>query len=121
MKAVQFSGVITSIRSKVDKSLGLSISTPELSVNEKAEFMSYQGVNSEFFLKPLDEVPDEEMVVSADLDGKTPSQRLRAVDYVLWTKMKEAGEYVPENFQEFYNKDLESLIEKRKERIEEYE
>ena len=45
MKTIQTQAVITSIRSKVDKSLGLSIETPELSTEEKVAFMNLQGLN----------------------------------------------------------------------------
>ena len=45
MKAIKTSVIITGVRSKVDRSLGITLSTPELSTEERSEFMNLQGVN----------------------------------------------------------------------------
>ena len=55
MKTIQVDAIITGIRSKVDRSLGLSVSTPELSTNEKALFMELQGINTRMTIEPLDD------------------------------------------------------------------
>ena len=45
MKTIQTHAIITGVRSKVDRSLGLTIATPELTTNERSLFMEYQGIN----------------------------------------------------------------------------
>jgi len=121
MKTIGFNGVITTISSRSDKSLRLSVVTPELSAKERATFMEYQNINSDFHIKPLDEVAEGEDTVKAKRGEKTASQRLRNVVYALWASKNEAGEYTDEEFQVYYNKTMESFINKVKERLEEYD
>jgi len=97
MKTLQLTAIITGIRSKVDRSLGLSIATPELSSEEKTAFLDIQGMNVELTIKPVDE---ESTVMSIDgqFDGKRPSERLRGSIYVLWKKKHQGKWTDPEAF-----------------------
>ena len=114
MTRAKFNGVITSISSRKDKSLRLSVGTPELSNEERALFMEYQGINSDFTIEPLDEVVSEEdMIIDAVEGTKTPSQRLRAVLYVLWNQKGSEG-----LFSDFYMRSMEKFIEHIKSKLE---
>lgn len=93
MKSISLKAVITGIRAKVDRSLGLTISTPELATKEKAMFMELQGVNCEMTVKPL-EGKAENVVIEKDVNQKSQSQRIKNILYLLW-KQK------PEGFEEF--------------------
>lgn len=114
MKAVELNAIITGIRSKVDRSLGLSISTPELSTNEKALFMEMQGLNVRLTVEPVDEPVDSKEVIDTDLDTKTPSQRLRSVLFVLYKQID------PEQkrFDEFYREYMEKIIDSIKSKLD---
>lgn len=114
MKTIKFNGVITSISSRADRSLRLSVVTPELADEERAMFMTYQNINSDFLVEPLDDVADEQIMhVESVLDGKKPSQRLRAVLFVLWKQKGEKG-----SFEEFYKLAMEAAINKVKDQLE---
>lgn len=107
MKEIKTSAVITGIRSKVDRSLGLSVATPELSSEEKTAFLDLQGMNVMLTIKPMDE-ESEEMNVEEKMEGKKPSERLRSVIFVLWnSKYKEKYP----DFDVYYRMMMEKFIE----------
>lgn len=82
--------------------------------------MRLQNEVLECFIKPLDmQVPD--IKVKADKDEKSLSKRLTGVLYALYMRRKEAGDFVPEYFDEYRREIMESLITKYKEKLEEYE
>ncbi len=112
MKTIQTQAIISGVRSRVDRSLGVSFSTPELSAPEKALFMELQGINCEFLIKPLDERTEVEKI-DREVETKTPSMRLRAVIFILW---KQEGE--PGDFQQFYKDTMEKFINHVKGKLE---
>ena len=114
MKTLQCDAIITGIRAKVDHSLGLSISTPELSSSEKALFMEMQGINTRMTIEPLDEKAEGIEKINKEINTKTQSQRLRAVIFIYW---KQLGE--KETFEEFYRITTEKLITFIKSKLEE--
>lgn len=113
MKAIQTQAVISSIRSKVDKSLGLTVHTPELSVTERAMFMDLQGLNVDLLIQP--EKADESGVekIDGEIRTKTQSQRLRGVLYILWQQNGSEGE-----FEDFYRTQTEKIIEHFKNKLD---
>jgi hypothetical protein len=106
MKAIEVNAVITGIRSKVDGSLGISMGTPELSPEEKAEFMRLQGVNLIVLFNPLDEKDAPRYKIDRAVETKTPSERLRGVLYVMWEQSGMKGD-----FNEFYRSQMEKFID----------
>lgn len=108
MKNIQTPAVITSIRSKVDKSLGLSIETPELSNAEKVEFMNLQGINISLTITPTDTNEQETIEVTSEAEPKSRSQKLRSVLYVLY--QQNYKEKYP-TFTDFYNSKMDIWIE----------
>lgn len=114
MKSIQVQATITGIRAKVDRSLGLSISTPELSTNEKALFMELQGLNLDLVITPREELNVETEKIDKELETKSSSQRLRAVLFIYW---KQLGE--KETFEEFYRLHMNKLIDFIKGKLDE--
>lgn len=106
MKSIQTQAVITGIRSRVDRSLGLSVSTPELSTQEKALFMELQGLNVDLTITPIEEQNVETEKIDRELETKSSSQRLRAVLFVYWKQQGEQG-----TFEDFYRLHMEKLID----------
>jgi len=106
MKAIETQGIITGVRSKVDGSLGLSMSTPELTSEEKAAVMDLQGQNLVCTFVPLDEKNAPKMKVDKEIETKTPSNRLRNVLYVLWEQEGGKGD-----FDDFYKRQMEKVID----------
>lgn len=113
MKTLELNAVITGIRAKVDGSLGVTIGTPELTPEEKAEVMRLQGVNTLMIIRPLDEPNAPKYKINKELEQKTPSQRLRNVLYVLWEQSGDRRE-----FNEYYRVGMEKIINSVKERLE---
>ena len=113
-KAIQTSAVITSINSKVDKSLSLRIATPELSSIEKTVFLDLQGINVSLLIVPED--GGEMVEVEEKIEGKSHSQRLRGALFVFW-KRKYQESYP--DFEVFYRTRMDRFIENVKEVIPE--
>lgn len=115
MKQITTRAIITSLSAKVDGSLGLRMTTPELTNEEKTEFFNLQNKNILVSIALEDEKPEDSITVNADMGGKTPSQRLRAVMYVYWKQNKQES---IKTFQEFYDRAYEKLIDQYKEMID---
>ena len=118
MKALSCDVILMGASTRADGSLGLRLCTPELQPQEKTAIFEVQGKNLRMLLQPLDETPDELVTVKQDLDSKTPSQRLRAVLFVWWKQMGEAGKAEGKSFEQFYVERLESIIEHIKTKLE---
>ena len=112
MKAIRQSAIITTISSRSDNSLRLSVVTPELSGVEKLAVMDLQNKNIEMFLKPMDEAPTEIIDVKGEIQQKSQSRRLRDIMYVYYKSLK-----TDQTFDEYYKTTIEKLINKYKERI----
>lgn len=113
MKAIKTDAIISSIRSKTDRSLSLTIHSPELTSEEKAAFMDLQGINCEMVIAPQDEPDVAEIKIDRELESKTPGQRLRGVLYRVHEQSGMADE-----FTDFYRREMERLIEYYKGKLE---
>jgi hypothetical protein len=113
MKAIKTDAIITGVRSKVDRSLGVTLSTPELTTEERAEFMNLQGVNLHVLFEPADSVPAEVYEVKKEVNQKTQGQRIRGVLFCLWKQEGELGD-----FEEYYRNKTEQYIEFLKQKLE---
>jgi hypothetical protein len=109
------------ITSKSDRSLGFRLNTPELTDEEKVEFMRLQNEVLECFIKPLDMENAPELKISTEKGDKSLTQRLANVLYALYMRRKEAGDFVPEYFEDYRRDVMEKLINTYKEKLEEYE
>lgn len=112
MKSITCNAIIEGLRSKKDRSLGLTVATPELTAEEKALFFEIQGINVNLKITPLDE-PSEEHNIQTDLDQKSQSLRMRNVLYILWNQGKKEND-----FQDYYRKQTEKIIEHLKSKID---
>jgi len=113
MKSIKVKIIITGVRSKVDRSLGLTLSTPELSTEERAEFMNLQGINCRALFEPLDSAPAEIYEIKKEIGKKSQSQRIRAVLFLLWK-----NEGSKEDFEVYYRNKTEQYIDFLKGKID---
>lgn len=113
MNKIQVQIIITSIRSRADGSLGFSATTPELTVEQKVEFMKLQNEVVEGVFIPIDAPNAPEYKINSDLESKTPSQRLRNVLYILHQQLE-----VDEDFEGWYKVKMNSIIEGIKNKLE---
>lgn len=116
MKAVKLNIVIEGLRAKKDRSLGLTLSTPEMTVEEKTLMFELQGINCQATIQPMDEEFPEIKEVKGEMERKTSSSRLRGCLFVLWDKRGRKGE-----FDNFYRLNMEKFILRIKDLIDEEE
>jgi cysteine synthase len=114
MKAIVLTAIITGFSSKADKSLSFRGVTPELTSVEKVALMDLQGANVRLLIEPLDYETDGKVEVKAEVETKTPSERLRAVLFVLYKH-----ENPNETFATFYTAKIEKVIEHVKSKLPE--
>ncbi len=113
MRAITCPVILGRVSTRSDGSLTLSFSTPELKPDEKVAFMEVQNSNLKMLLQPSDNDPAELKEVKGQFDTKTPGQRLRSVLYIYWKQADGTGE-----FENFYRRQIEEIINNIKQRLE---
>ena len=113
MKSIATQAVITGIRSRADRSVGLSISTPELKPEEKTLFFELQNINVDLVITPIDEKNAPQVKIDKELNSKTQSQIIRNTLYRLWEQNSEGMDY-----EEYYRNKTEKYIQSLKARFE---
>jgi len=114
-KTFQAPAILTRVGTLSDGGLSLNFHTQELSNEEKALLMEYNQKYGWLLFKenifeeveiPKDNAPSDEQ--------KSPSQRLRAVVFLL---SKQKG-ILPEKFEEYYRKIMEGFINNVKDKLQ---
>ncbi len=109
---IKLPAYFTSFGSKADGSARLGFASQELTDQDFAELK--RNLNNFGWLTfhdvPVIEVPKEEITEDKD---KTPSKRLRAVLFIQWKKEKPFSD-----FDTWYRKEMEGIIENRKDKLE---
>lgn len=113
MKTIQHNGIITSIGSRVDGSIGYRVATGSLTPQEKALFFELQNLNIVITITPKDEPEAPRQEINTDLEQKTPSQRLRNAIYILY---QQSGQTT--DFELYYKNTMGVIIQKLKDKIE---
>jgi len=115
MSIFQTASTIHKIETMVDGGIKLTIHTQELKPEQAQELFKLKGSLGYLLFKesPMKEedlnIPD---VVPEFKGDKSPSQRLRAVMYVIWTQ---GGKKTP--FEQWYRVNMEKIIEGLKEKL----
>lgn len=110
MKAIIMQCQFTRFSSRVDGSVGFAGCTPELSSVEKCALFDLQNKNTRVLIEPQDYAVDSKCEVKSVLSDKTPSQRLRAVLFVLFSQLTKAGKIEGKSFDLFYMEQMERFI-----------
>lgn len=112
-KALHTQMVIKRVSLREDGSVSFSAETPELSDPELIEFRKLSKTVVNALIEP--EIGGSEVLkIDKKVDGRSPSQRLRAVIFVLW---KQGGE--PEaDFEVYYRMKMENIIDWIKGKLE---
>jgi hypothetical protein len=104
---------LISVTDLKDRSCKLAFETRELENNEFSALRDVRGREGWLGFS-LNEIHEGDMPEKpAEVEGKTPSQRLRSVLYVLWKQEKSE---LP--FQVWYESKIESIIQKVKDRLD---
>jgi len=114
---VQLPVLVSSLATKVDGSIKISLETRELNPQDSATLFELRGGEAWAIISPS-EIKDEDVKLPTEkadpaVGTKTPSQRLRAVLYRLWEQNPKGVD-----FESYYRVQMEQIIEKLKERLE---
>lgn len=107
--------IVSSIRSLKDGSVSVCVETQELSASKAGELFSLRGKVVMLYLSPKDTISQKEIdqVNSIDADvspGKSPSQRMRNVMFLLWRQDAEGHS----EFDSYYKTKMERYIDELK-------
>lgn len=95
-----------------DGSVNVTISTQELSPAKAAELFELRGKLATVYISPADISRQEMTVIDSvepDLQRKTPSQRMRAVMYIIWKQTPEGYKDFPAYYEAKMNIYIEGL------------
>lgn len=110
--------IVTAIRTRVDGSLSVTVETNELSPTKAGELFSFRGKTTLMYLSPKETISQKEIdqvnALDAEVEGKTPSQRLRNVIYILFTQTPEG--YT--DFDSFYKYKMSVIIDHLKSKLQ---
>lgn len=117
MKGIVLPAIIESIATRVDNSLKVGLGLQEISPSTAAELLALRGKVIVAYLSPKDVITKTEAAqidaIDADLPGKTKSERLRNVLFVLWKSQPE-GHAV---FDNYYAWKMEAIINEYKNKL----
>jgi hypothetical protein len=116
MKGILLACVIDKITTLKDKSVKITIDTQELSPQNAGEIFTLMNTLATVYISPS-EITSREMAqvdaIEPEMPGKSPSQRMRNVLFILW---KQDGEGFRE-FDMYYLKKMEDIINEMKNNI----
>lgn len=98
MKGILFSGIVESLRSRKDRTVAIVLGTQELSPEKAGELFNTNGKIVVAYLSIKGDITQDEQEIIDSIEpeqqGKSPSQRMRAVLYRMW-------EQKPEGYKDF--------------------
>ena len=113
MKTFQSPAILEGVNPLKDGGMSLRFHTQEMTAQEKLQLLNfYQSFGYILFKENSftdSDIPKED----ASDETKKPSQRLRAVIFIMWKQQGMKGE-----FDQFYNKKMEYIISEFKKRLE---
>lgn len=92
MKGVLIPAYVEGIRTRKDKTISITIGTQEISPEKAGEIIHMSGKLITAYLSNTDVSKDDQEIIDSlevDLPGKSPSQRLRSVFYLMWKENNE--------------------------------
>lgn len=93
-----------------DGSIKLSFDSRELTPSEYMMVMGFRNTEGWLAFQPNEEGVPELPTERAEVDQKTPSERLRGVIFVWYKQESDAGRYVG-SFDAFRNERMEAIID----------
>lgn len=114
MKSIQFPAQLQKIATRVDGSINISLDTQELNGTDMAELFSYRNALGYVTFTPNAvvevSVPDQ----PASDNTKSPSQRLRATLFIMWSQSNKKID----TFEMYYKVQMERIINQIKDKLE---
>jgi hypothetical protein len=117
MDGLLLPAIVSSIRSLKDGSVSVCVETQELSPSKAGELFSFRKKVIMMYLSPKETITQKELDqvnnIDVEVQGKTQSQRMRAVLYLLHQQSPEGYK----TFEEFYRFKTEQIIEHLKSKL----
>lgn len=117
MKGILLPAYVEGIRSRKDKTMAITIGTNELTPQKAGELFSLNGKLVTVYLSDTGVSKEEQSVIDSmepDMPGKSPSQRLRSVLYLLFEQDNEGFKDKNMHYQHY----LEKIIEHYKTKLD---
>lgn len=111
MSGFTVEAILTRAASLADGGLTVGFHTKELNSTEKVKIMNFHNQPGWLLFSPNKLDDTEVPKADAEFEGKTPSQRLRAVLYVLWEQNEGHIDDDRIDFEVFYRRKMEEIIE----------
>lgn len=105
MKGFTVPAIMTRISSTADRGLSVAFHTKELPTEEKIGVMEFHNLSGWLLFQPNEIQETEIPAQQAEVNIKTPSQRLRNTLFVYW---RQQG--IKEDFDTFYKSAMEKII-----------
>lgn len=114
-KIFQAPAIVKKITTLVDGGLSVMLHTQEMQSKDETRLFQYRNLPVWFLLKSekfqkLPDLPE----IKVEKNQKTPSERLRGVIFKYWEKRTSSTE----DFDTFYRKQMENLIDAYKEKLD---
>lgn len=117
MNGVLLPVIVQGIKTRVDGSLVVCVETQELSDSKVGEVFGLRKKVAMMYLSPKETVSQKEIdqvnAIDAEIEGKTPSKRLRDVIYVLFTQQPDGYK----EFDSFYKFKMNQITEHLKSKL----
>jgi len=112
-KTLQIPATMTGASTLSDGGMSLRFHTQELQDEEAVEVMKHRNEFGYLLFSP-NEFQDKDIPKGeAEYEGKTPSQRLRAVLFVYWQQIGAKGD-----FENFYRTRMDKIVEQVKAKLD---
>lgn len=117
MTGILLASTIENISTRRDGTIKVTLGTQELTASRGGELMALNGKLAAVYISPKDTIPQKELdqvdAVDVDMPGKTQSQRLRSVLFILYEQANEGYK----DFQGYYRAKTEAIIQELKNNI----
>jgi hypothetical protein len=117
MNGILLSCIVENIATRRDGTIKVTLGTQELSNGKAGDLFALNGKLAAIYISPKDTIPQKELdqvdAVDVDMPGKTQSQRMRGVLFILFEQNNEGFK----DFQSYYRVKMDDMIKELKNNI----
>jgi hypothetical protein len=117
MNGILLSCIVENIATRRDGTIKVTLGTQELSNGKAGDLFALNGKLAAIYISPKDTIPQKELdqvdAVDVDMPGKTQSQRMRGVLFILFEQNNEGFK----DFQSYCRVKMDDMIKELKNNI----
>lgn len=114
MNGILLAAIVENVTTRRDNTLKITIGCQEVSQGKAGELFALNGKLAAVYVSPKESIPQKDLdqvdSVDVDLPGKTQSQRMRSVLFILYEQSNEGYK----DFQSYYRAKTEAIINELK-------